>query len=1387
MKKPQTLRSAILYMAFFVLPFQDSIGQNAKVDYAFSPPFWQSTVCLPDDPFKTLVDEQGNLVIHTLPVSNYGEARTRIGIDVSSRSEWYGQRMLSARIPVIITEKKQSGFEISEEAFAVTGFPSQVLSGAVPLADEPEMERGAGKEKPANTVVLVRIRNTGKQSQILAPVIRISSTLPVAFSGQLIRLNNRENLGVTLPLDQSSLKITDRDARIQMMPLTIGAEQTISFAVILYSGGAFAPWPATLEEAEQSRLDAESFWKSTRLPYNRILVPDSQVQDLIDASIRNIWQSREIKNGLPAFQVGPTCYRGLWIVDGAFLLEAATILGTGSEARNGVMYNLSFQKEDGRFEVMEKYWKENGIIAWTAIRHALLTQDKQWLESVWPKLTRAMEYVVRLREESRKDDTPLNDGLMPAGNIDGGLSFGQEYTNVYWNLMGMKAFIQAAHWLGKNTEADRWQKEYDDFYSCFRNSARRDMLSDPFGNNYLPVLMGGEGSKPLPQKAQWAFCQAVYPGQLFDREDPLAIGNMAMLEKTEREGMVYGTGWDAKGFWNYFASFYGHAWLWQGNGQKAAQSLYAFANHASPVLAWREEQSPKGEPYKKVGDMPHNWASAEFIRLAVHLLALDRGQELHLLEGLPAEWTGPGMTTRLNGVATPFGPLTMKLEVSKNGKSAMLTIDPLSDPSCTGIMVHTTSLNGSKANIRMDPRKPGRIRISIPDRLTTKDNSQLIWKKSHPGTYGTRVGTPPAFNLLTVAKSKPREEAIKILGDAPVPVDLKEIRGTVVNGRTCLRFPLEKGEQVYGFGLNFKTVAQRGRIFRLHVDHYGGEDNGRTHAPVPFFISSKGYGVLVNAARYIDVSVGSAVRKDSKNPPVARDRNTDSSWDAQPYSDNIEMLIPESGVEIILFTGKNLMEVVQRFNLYCGGGIIPPKWGLGFWQRTPTLYDENDVRNEALGFEQNNFPLDVVGLEPGWHSKSYPCTFEWDQTRFPRPAGFISEMTAKGIHLNLWMNPYHSPGGNLDRQLEKYTGSHTVWCGTVADYTLPAARRIMQDHFEKNQLAIGASGFKIDEVDGFDSWLWPDGATFPSGHDGEQMRQTYGLQLMTLTDEIYRKKNERTYGLIRAANAGSVSYPYVIYNDYYSHTDFITALINAGFSGLLWTPEVRASGSSEEWVRRMQTVCFSPMAMINAWADGTKPWSFPEVYKACQEVAFLRMQLLPYLYSAFAQYHFEGKPPFRAMQLAEGFPAGGEIRDQYMVGDNLLVAPFFTGETERKVIFPPGLWFDFYSGKLAGEGTATIKAESDKIPLFVRDGGIIPMIPAIRQTELWTAKLPVEVRIYGTAGGSFDLYNDDGKTFNFEKGEYSIQHLEMKDGKGTSVQKKSATFEYPVIQWKALR
>jgi hypothetical protein len=467
--------------------------------------------------------------------------------------------------------------------------------------------------------------------------------------------------------------------------LAVPAGKSVEFCVRYSTGERAATEPTTLAEAKAARENAVAFWEKAPLPWGRVQVPDAGIQALLDSSIRNIWQAREIKNGLPAFQVGPTCYRGLWIVDGAFLLEAATILGAGDQARNGVAYELTNQKADGRIEVMQNYSKENGIVLWTCVRHAQLTQDKAWLTATWPKLERIAQYIKLLRKKTLENNSPLDDGLQPPGFPDGGIGGVQyEYTNIYWNLLGLRSFIDAARWLGKADEAAAWQKEYDDFLAVFRKAAARDMKTDPHGNRYLPILMNGQD---LPQRGQWGFCHAVYPGQVFAKDDPLVAGNMAMLAATEHEGMVYGTGWDAAGIWNYFASFYGHAWLWQGDGRKAAGVLYAFANHAAPLLVWREEQSPKGGPFRKVGDMPHNWASAEFIRLAVHLLALDRGDELHLLEGMPPEWLGPGMVTRLNGIATPFGPLYLTVEVQPDGKTAALEVKPLA-ANCKAIIIH---------------------------------------------------------------------------------------------------------------------------------------------------------------------------------------------------------------------------------------------------------------------------------------------------------------------------------------------------------------------------------------------------------------------------------------------------------------------------------------------------------------------------------------------------------------------------------------------------------------------------------------------------------------------------------------------------------------------------
>lgn len=678
------------------------------------------------------------------------------------------------------------------------------------------------------------------------------------------------------------------------------------------------------------------------------------------------------------------------------------------------------------------------------------------------------------------------------------------------------------------------------------------------------------------------------------------------------------------------------------------------------------------------------------------------------------------------------------------------------------------------------------------------------WRESHKGVWTTQTGTPENYNLLNASAAIPRTEALNAKNGREFPIDRSKIESISQNGKTYLRFPLDKEEEIYGLGLNFQSINQRGRILRLHTDHYGGSDNGRTHAAVPFFVSSKGYGVLINTTRYIDVYVGTGVRLKSENPAIPQDRNTDPSWNSQPYSDNLEILVPAEGVEMVMFAGKDMLDVVSRFNLYCGGGFIPPKWGLGFWHRTPTLFSDKDVKAEAAAFAERGFPLDVVGLEPGWHSKAYPCSFEWDKGRFPDAKGFISDLATQNIKVNLWVNPYVAPGTDLFEATKPYHGSHTVWCGAVPDYTIPEARTAFKEHIRKHQLDLGVSGYKMDEVDGFDFWLWPDVAQFPSGKDGEQMRSTYSNLVMSVIDEAYREQNKRTYGLVRAVNAGGVRFPYVIYNDNYSHRDFITAVGNSGFIGVQWTPEVRASRSDEEWLRRMQSTCLSPIAMINAWADGTKPWSFPAVYEECRKAALLRMQLLPYLYSIYAEYYLNGTPPFRAMALENGFNGKTrkvrgkldatenpyemvtvhEVKDQYMAGDNIIVAPVFAGQTTRDVVLPKGKWYDFYTGQLAGEDeiiTLPI-VPTTPIPLFVRDGGIVPTIPAVRQTSEWIAGQPLEIRVYGTAPGTFNLYDDDGNSYDYEKGKYSVKTLTT-DGKAEDI-KTDGGWSYTTIAWK---
>jgi len=684
-------------VALAVLPFVargEQLAAERRVDFRYALPWWQSAVCLPDDPDKAVVGKESQVLL------DWGGGVFRgfklcLQPEIVGGAKWVRQQTVSSRAPVMQTWKDAAGVEILEETFVVTPKPGQ-----------PQVSTDTARR----IVVLITLKNTTGAETVRQPALRIQSATPVRFSAKdaVVVAGPQTRIAVSGGVEGRAEKSpTDFTLLLAPVKLAPGASQQVALTIERRCGGAARA--VTTAEAVALRDAARRWWETSNLPFETIQIPDAGIQGMLESCVRNIWQAREIKGGKPAFHVGPTCYRGLWIVDGSFLLESAAILDRAQDARAGVEYMLSHQKPDGSFEIIPRYWKENGIVLWAATRHALLTQDKQWLRTQWPALRCAVKAIETLRARATKDPQALDYGLLPGGFIDGGIGTDRdpEYSNTHWCLTGLKAVIAAAHWLGDEENALAWQQEYDNFYVTFRKAAARDTLKDKFGNAYVPTMMGNAG-KHTPQKGQWAFCHAVYPGQIFPAGDSLAEGQMAMLRATKVEGMVFDTGWMQDGIWTYFASFYGHAVLWMGRGNEAAQVLYDFANHAVPTRVWREEQKPLGKGVAEVGDMPHNWASAEFIRLTAHLLELDRGNELHLLEGMPAQWLKAGMTTRLGGVLTPFGPLWMTVQVDRQGKTATLEVKPLA-ANCKSIVVH---LPGGTLR-RLPPTEGGTLPFNV--------------------------------------------------------------------------------------------------------------------------------------------------------------------------------------------------------------------------------------------------------------------------------------------------------------------------------------------------------------------------------------------------------------------------------------------------------------------------------------------------------------------------------------------------------------------------------------------------------------------------------------------------------------------------------------------------
>jgi alpha-D-xyloside xylohydrolase len=420
-------------------------------------------------------------------------------------------------------------------------------------------------------------------------------------------------------------------------------------------------------------------------------------------------------------------------------------------------------------------------------------------------------------------------------------------------------------------------------------------------------------------------------------------------------------------------------------------------------------------------------------------------------------------------------------------------------------------------------------------------------------------------------------------------------------------------------------------------------------------------------------------------------------------------------------------------------------------------------------------------------------------------------MRAMGFRLNFWQQAFVHPSSPMHDELEPWSGSFSVWDGLVPDFASDRAKEIFLKQNNAALLDRGVEALKLDECDyqpeSATPWSFPLATTFPSGLDGELMHSLFGVLYQQTMLKPFQEKGLRTWGLVRNSHALASSLPFVLYSDTYDARCYVRGLVNEGFSGLLWTPEVRDAGSIEELIRRLEVVSFAPATVINAWFIRNPPWDQVDrdsnnrnelmseaerraLTEKVRRVLGLRMSFIPYLYSAFNDYRDGGKPPVRALVL--DWPDDPNVRqtdDEFMFGDSVLVAPMFAGQKSRQVYLPGGDWYDFWThARLPGGSTIEVTNAVGQIPLFVKGGTLLPLAKPVEYIDAETC-FEITVNIIGENPAAFTLHEDDGVSMAFANGEQN--HIVLEAGDEGNKVGRTGSYRgpprYRVTDWRRFR
>lgn len=540
---------------------------------------------------------------------------------------------------------------------------------------------------------------------------------------------------------------------------------------------------------------------------------------------------------------------------------------------------------------------------------------------------------------------------------------------------------------------------------------------------------------------------------------------------------------------------------------------------------------------------------------------------------------------------------------------------------------------------------------------------------------------------------------------------------------SILSFSMEDGERFYGGGSTSRDhIQHRGEFLRMWTTYQ------QTEIPMPFMMSSRGWGVYNNSTRKSFFDIGNQ----------------------QKTKFNIINTFDEA--DFFLMMGKDMPAILNEYTLVTGRTYVLPKWAYGLCFGPNMREEQFDILNDAVRFRQFDVPCDVFWLEPQWMEKRYDFSTKkkWNYDRFSPEPYWLQDQYPKTMHNRLFIGKLRSMGFHLGLWLcEEYDLSIQEE-DIIAERT--GGKLSGQEHWMDHLTVFmdqGVEGFKLDPartIDNHTNWEYYNGRTDKEMHNLNQVLLPKQMR------ELGRKYNgKRTWHHYCGGWSGTQRWTASTSGDNGGGKTALYDQLNLGMSGFLNTSCDVMSVPRELEMQGLHFGLFLPWVQINSWFSMMHPFYYAkeeqDIYRFYVK---LRYSLAPYIYSMALEAAQNGMPIVRSMPLC--FPDDRNCDDmtyQYMFGDNFCVG-IFTNE----IYLPKGTWTDAWSGeKIVSKGeTFTREYPSNRAGLlFIREGAIIPTQPDVE----YLGARPFDrviLKVYPHGDSAYTMLDDDGESYEYENG-----------------------------------